>query len=77
MAAKQEKQQTLPVEPPKPIATTYYAARRKGTWEVCRADVFETDGRPRVEVTPVLEHPDRIVARERLRVLLAGREVLP
>lgn len=75
--AKQEKQQTLAVEPLKPIATTYYGARRKGRWEVCRVEVFEAADKPRVEVSPIFEHPDRRVAREQLRVLLAGREVLP
>lgn len=78
MAPKQaDKQQTLPVERPKPFATSYAGGRRGGKWEVSRIDLYEEEGKVRAEVTPVLEHPERLVVRERLTTLLISREVLP
>lgn len=56
----------------KPLAVTYYAIKDKA-WEVWRVDVFEG----KVKRTKELEHPDRRVVRERLRVLLESPEVLP
>lgn len=72
--AKQEKQQTLAVEPVKAEATTYLGHRKDGKWTLWQV-VLRSDGS--LNKVHVLEHPDRRVAREQLRVLLAGKDVLP
>lgn len=77
MAAKQEKQQALPEAKPKPFATSYAGGRTGGVWRVFRIDLHEDGKGVRAEVTPVLEHPERLVVRERLTTLLLSREVLP
>lgn len=68
MAAKQQDKQS------KPAATTYLGHRKDGVWQVWRVTMAE-DGSLSKE--RVLEHPTRVVARERLRVLLDSAEVLP
>lgn len=74
MAGKQEKgQASLPREV---VATTYLGHRNKGTgkYEVHRVTKYD-DGSMLGE--RVVEHPERLVARERLTTLLMSREVLP
>lgn len=72
-----EKQQALPEAKPKPFATSYAGGRKDGVWRVYRIDLHEDGKGVRVEVTPVLEHPSRLVVRERLVTRLMSREVLP
>lgn len=72
--AKQEKQQALAAEPLKVEATTYLGHRKDGKWTLWRI-ILRSDGVLSREA--VFEHPDRRVAREQLRVLLAGKDVLP
>lgn len=73
MAGKQEKQGAPPREV---VATTYLGHRNKGTgkYEVHRITKYD-DGSMLGE--RVVEHPERLVARERLTTLLMSREVLP
>lgn len=71
--AKVDRQKTLE-EAAKPVGTTYMAHRAGGKYEVHRVEKC-ADGS--LKAARVFEHTNRIIARERLRVLLAGKEVLP
>jgi hypothetical protein len=63
--AKQEKK----AEAPKPTAVTYYGERHGTGYRIMRVDVY-AGGETRA--TECYANPQRVVAAERLRVLLLG-----
>ena len=67
MAAEKQKQ-----PPEEPLAVTYYATR-KPPFQVWRVAVYGD----KVKRELVAEHPNRLVVRDRLRVLLDTPEVMP
>lgn len=77
MAPKPKQGEVTPQpEKTKPAAVTYYARRVGNAYEVHRVDVFDAESGPRLVDTRVVDHPNRLVARERHRVLLEGPEVM-